>query len=255
MPEPEIRAKQFPHQLSGGLRQRVMIAMALAGHPKVLIADEPTTALDVTVQLQILELLDRLRREMDLGLLFITHDLGVVAKVAERIAVMYAGRIIEEGATTDVLTSPRHPYTQGLLALPPRCAAPNFDRFRAPCHNSQRFRLVVLRTALSVSSRGVRSRDAGPAGREAGAICPVCAGMNPPGTNFLEVCNLRKTYPRPAAVFGPTGSSEFYRGGGRELHCGGRRNVRDRWGKRLRKNDAGADAAASDRTRQRPNLP
>ena len=117
--DPELRAKQFPHQLSGGLRQRVMIAMALAGRPKVLIADEPTTALDVTVQQQILELLDRLRREMSLGLLFITHDLGVVATVAERIAVMYAGRIIEEGAATDVLTSPKHPYTQGLLNASP----------------------------------------------------------------------------------------------------------------------------------------
>jgi oligopeptide/dipeptide ABC transporter ATP-binding protein len=119
VPEPEVRAKQFPHQLSGGLRQRAMIAMALAGRPKLLIADEPTTALDVTVQQQILELLDRLRREMELGLLFITHDLGVVAKVADRIAVMYAGRIIEEGATAEVLTSPKHPYTQGLLAASP----------------------------------------------------------------------------------------------------------------------------------------
>jgi oligopeptide/dipeptide ABC transporter ATP-binding protein len=119
LPEPEVRARQYPHQLSGGLRQRAMIAMALAGQPKLLIADEPTTALDVTVQLQILELLDQLRREMDLGLLFITHDLGVVAKVAERIAVLYAGRIVEEGATSDVLTSPKHPYTQGLLAASP----------------------------------------------------------------------------------------------------------------------------------------
>ena len=119
VPEPEIRARQFPHQLSGGLRQRAMIAMALAGRPKLLIADEPTTALDVTVQQQILELLDKLRREMELGLLFITHDLGVVAKVADRIAVMYAGRIVEEGSTADVLTSPKHPYTQGLLAASP----------------------------------------------------------------------------------------------------------------------------------------
>ncbi len=119
VPEPEVRARQFPHQLSGGLRQRAMIAMALAGRPKLLIADEPTTALDVTVQQQILELLDQLRREMELGLLFITHDLGVVAKVADRIAVMYAGRIIEEGATADVLTAPKHPYTQGLLAASP----------------------------------------------------------------------------------------------------------------------------------------
>jgi peptide/nickel transport system ATP-binding protein len=96
-----------------------MIAMALAANPNLLIADEPTTALDVTVQKQILELLDRLRREMPLGLLFITHDLGVVAKVAERVSVMYAGRIIEEGPMQDVLLSPKHPYTQGLLAASP----------------------------------------------------------------------------------------------------------------------------------------
>jgi len=119
VPEPETRAEQFPHQLSGGLRQRAMIAMALAGGPRLLIADEPTTALDVTVQKQILELLDRLRRELRLGLLFITHDLGVVAQVAERIAVMYAGRIVEEGLVSDVLRAPRHPYTQGLLAASP----------------------------------------------------------------------------------------------------------------------------------------
>jgi len=120
VPEPEFRARQYPHQLSGGLRQRAMIAMALAAKPKLLIADEPTTALDVTVQKQILELLDRLRREMQLGLLFITHDLGVVASVADRVAVMYAGRIIEEGATGEVLLNPQHPYTQGLLAASPR---------------------------------------------------------------------------------------------------------------------------------------
>jgi oligopeptide/dipeptide ABC transporter ATP-binding protein len=119
VPEPETRAEQFPHQLSGGLRQRAMIAMALAGGPRLLIADEPTTALDVTVQKQILVLLDRLRRELRLGLLFITHDLGVVAQVADRVAVMYAGRIIEEGPALEVLQSPRHPYTKGLLAASP----------------------------------------------------------------------------------------------------------------------------------------
>jgi oligopeptide/dipeptide ABC transporter ATP-binding protein len=119
MPEPEMRAQQFPHQLSGGLRQRAMIAMALAPSPKLLIADEPTTALDVTVQKQILDLLDRLRRELGLALLFITHDLGVVANVADRVAVMYAGRIVEAGPVRKVLTSPQHPYTQGLLAASP----------------------------------------------------------------------------------------------------------------------------------------
>jgi len=119
VPEPETRADQFPHQLSGGLRQRAMIAMALAADPRLLIADEPTTALDVTVQKQILDLLDRLRRELQLGLLFITHDLGVVAQVAERVAVMYAGRIIEEGPAREVLAKPRHPYTQGLLKASP----------------------------------------------------------------------------------------------------------------------------------------
>jgi oligopeptide/dipeptide ABC transporter ATP-binding protein len=119
VPEPETRAEQFPHQLSGGLRQRAMIAMALAAGPRLLIADEPTTALDVTVQKQILDLLDRLRRELQLGLLFITHDLGVVAQVAERVAVMYAGRIIEEGPARNVLAKPLHPYTQGLLRASP----------------------------------------------------------------------------------------------------------------------------------------
>jgi len=150
------RLGQFPHQLSGGLRQRAMIAMALAAGPRLLIADEPTTALDVTVQKQILDLLDRLRRELKLGLLFITHDLGVVAQVAERVAVMYAGRIIEEGPTREVLAKPLHPYTQGLLrasptlkrgtltpipgavpqltALPPGCAfEPRCELRRAEC--------------------------------------------------------------------------------------------------------------------------
>jgi len=135
VPEPALRARQYPHQLSGGLRQRAMIAMALAGGagaaressrepgrtaPRLLIADEPTTALDVTVQKQILELLARLRRDLGLTLLFITHDLGVVAQVADRIAVTYAGRIVEEGPAREVLEHPRHPYTAGLLRASPQ---------------------------------------------------------------------------------------------------------------------------------------
>ena len=124
VPEPALRARQYPHQLSGGLRQRALIAMALAGNdgkaPRLLIADEPTTALDVTVQKQILELLARLRRNLGLALLFITHDLGVVAQVADRIAVAYAGRIVEEGPAREVLERPRHPYTAGLLRASPQ---------------------------------------------------------------------------------------------------------------------------------------
>jgi len=119
VPDPELRARQYPHQLSGGLRQRVMIAMALAGEPRLLIADEPTTALDVTVQQQILQLLTELRRELGLALLFITHDLAVVAQVADRLAVLYAGRVVELGMTKDVLLRPRHPYTEGLLRASP----------------------------------------------------------------------------------------------------------------------------------------
>jgi oligopeptide/dipeptide ABC transporter ATP-binding protein len=124
VPNPELRARQYPHQLSGGLRQRAMIAMALAGDngrsPRLLIADEPTTALDVTVQKQILDLLAKLRRNLGLALLFITHDLSVVAQVADRIAVAYAGRIVEEGPAGEVLMRPRHPYTTGLLRAWPQ---------------------------------------------------------------------------------------------------------------------------------------
>ncbi|HXW62405.1 MAG TPA: ABC transporter ATP-binding protein [Candidatus Acidoferrales bacterium] len=120
IPEPALRARQYPHQLSGGLRQRALIAMALAAAPGMLIADEPTTALDVTVQKQILDLLQTLSHDLKLSLLFITHDLGVVDQIADRIAVMYAGRIVEQGPAREVLSHPCHPYTEGLLRARPR---------------------------------------------------------------------------------------------------------------------------------------
>ena len=116
---PGLRLGQFPHQLSGGLRQRVMIAMALMCEPKLLIADEPTTAHDVTVQAQILRLLAQLQRDLGLGMLLITHDLGIVARVAHKVAVMYAGKVVENAATAELFASPRHPYTQGLLRCVP----------------------------------------------------------------------------------------------------------------------------------------
>src|SRR5438270_6924696 len=120
IPDPARRADDYPHQLSGGMRQRVMIAMALACDPKLLIADEPTTALDVTIQAQILELIDELRRTRNLAVLLITHDLGVVAEVADRVAVMYTGRIVEESPVGELFARPKHPYTEGLLRSVPK---------------------------------------------------------------------------------------------------------------------------------------
>ncbi len=151
IPDPAGRARAWPHQLSGGMRQRAMIAMALAGDPELLIADEPTTALDVTIQARILELLDDLRREREMALLLITHDLGVVAQMADRVAVMYAGRIVEEGPSAKLFARPAHPYTVGLLrsipdpdrpadrleaipgSVPPPHAWPSGCRFHPRC--------------------------------------------------------------------------------------------------------------------------
>ena len=120
IPEPERRVREYPHQLSGGMRQRVMIAIALACNPKLLIADEPTTALDVTIQAQILDLMRDLKNTVGAAIVIITHDLGVVAEVAERVIVMYAGRKVEEAAVEKLFQNPRHPYTQGLLGSMPK---------------------------------------------------------------------------------------------------------------------------------------
>ena len=130
IPDAEQRLRDFPHHLSGGMRQRVMIAMALASRPKLLIADEPTTALDVTIQGQILDLLKELQRELETGVLLITHDLGVVAEMADHVLVMYAGRVVEDAASVDIFHRPKHPYTQGLLNASPQFAADDTNRHR-----------------------------------------------------------------------------------------------------------------------------
>ena len=119
IPAPEQRVDEYPHQLSGGMRQRVMIAMALSCNPKLLIADEPTTALDVTVQAQILELIEELQEKLDMAVIMITHDLGVIAEVADRVMVMYAGQVVEHGTVDEIFNEPKHPYTIGLLRSMP----------------------------------------------------------------------------------------------------------------------------------------
>jgi peptide/nickel transport system ATP-binding protein/oligopeptide transport system ATP-binding protein len=128
IPNPESRADDFPHQFSGGMRQRAMIAMALSCNPSVLIADEPTTALDVTIQAQIVELIGRLKDEFDSAVIFITHDLGVIAEIADEIIVMYAGRVVEQGSKRDVFYDPQMPYTWGLLGSIPRLDRPRVER-------------------------------------------------------------------------------------------------------------------------------
>ena len=174
IPEPRKRADAYPHEFSGGMRQRAMIAMALANDPKLLIADEPTTALDVTVQAQILELIERLQSEFDTAVVVITHDLGVVAEMADEIAVMYAGRIVEKADTDTIFAAPEHPYTWGLLSLDPaaRLAArrgAGADR-RPPAVADQPAVGLLVPPALPVRARRAQARRA-----------EARAGPGPPG--------------------------------------------------------------------------
>lgn len=131
IPNPEIRVDQYPHEFSGGMRQRAIIAMALALNPALLIADEPTTALDVTIQAQILDLLENLRKTHNSSIIIITHDMGVVSEVADKVIVMYAGKVVERASKRDLFTSPQHPYTKGLLNSVPRVDRPRTDRLDA----------------------------------------------------------------------------------------------------------------------------
>jgi oligopeptide/dipeptide ABC transporter ATP-binding protein len=185
MPDPERRAGDYAHQLSGGLRQRALIAMALACNPPLVIADEPTTALDVTIQAQILDLLRDLRKRFGLALILITHDLGVVAEMADRVAVMYAGRIVEEAPVADLFRNPKHPYTRGLLAsipggtpgsrlqaipgtvpplghLPPGCAfAPRCPSRFEPCDHLSPGMMVIRDAGCGIRDEGCGISDEG----------------------------------------------------------------------------------------------
>jgi len=163
IPDPESRVRDYPHQLSGGMRQRVMIAMALSCDPRLLIADEPTTALDVTIQAQILELLDGLQERLGMAMMLITHDLGVVAERAERVIVMYAGRVVEEGPVHRVLFEPTHPYTRGLVASQPEFGARGSKLRTIPG-------MVPRLTALP---QGCRFRD------RCSLAVPECARVDP----------------------------------------------------------------------------
>jgi oligopeptide/dipeptide ABC transporter ATP-binding protein len=165
IPSPEVRVGEYPHQLSGGMRQRVGIAMALACKPSLLIADEPTTALDVTIQAQILELMRELQREMGMSIVMITHDLGVIAETCDEVIVMYAGRIAERASVTELFAHPRHPYTQGLLASIPRLTT------------RRKTRLPVIEgmvPGLSELPPGCRFQNRCPHAR------PLCAERPPP---------------------------------------------------------------------------
>ncbi len=171
IPAPEQRAESYPHQLSGGMRQRVMIAMALACNPSLLIADEPTTALDVTIQAQILELIQRLQRERQMAVLLITHDLGVVAETCEQVVVMYAGRVVERAGVRELFATPAHPYTAGLLR-----SIPSFEGVGSAPAGERRRLLAIpgMVPSLRALPTGCRFRD------RCDRAVEVCARVDPP---------------------------------------------------------------------------
>jgi oligopeptide/dipeptide ABC transporter ATP-binding protein len=184
IPAPEHRLDEYPHELSGGMRQRVLIAIALACRPAVLIADEPTTALDVTVQAQILELLERLQRDHGMAMIFITHDLGVIAEIADDVLVMYAGRVVEHAAVETLFRSPLHPYTRGLLGSMPRLGQPPKSRLAT---------IPGMVPALDELPRGCRFRN------RCGEATPACADEPP----LLDAAHGH----RVACVHAPGGSA------------------------------------------------
>ncbi len=187
IPQPEKRVHDFAHQFSGGMRQRVMIAMALMNEPQILIADEPTTALDVTVQAQIINLLRDLQQKLNMGILLITHDLGVVAQVADRVSVMYAGKIVESGSAEDIFYKPLAPYTYGLLRSIPRVGLKSTDRLTAI--PGQPPSMIHLPTGCAFAPRCEFVKDA-PAG-SCNTIVPELLGTDP---EHLTRCHVPEDF-------------------------------------------------------------
>jgi peptide/nickel transport system ATP-binding protein len=183
IPDASQRVHDFPHQFSGGMRQRAMIAMALVNNPSLLIADEPTTALDVTVQSQILKLLKDLQNEFNMAIILITHDLGVVAEVADRICVMYGGRIVEDGSVEDIFYRPEHPYTLGLLNSVPRITSGQSHRLRAI--PGQPPSLIDLPSGCAFQPRCEYSSRV-----SSGACVEIVPALNDKGSGHLSRCHL-----------------------------------------------------------------
>ncbi len=204
LPAPEQRVRDYPHQLSGGMRQRVMIAMALACEPEVLIADEPTSALDVTIQAQILALVRHLQQQRGLSLLFITHDLGVVAQIADAVCIMYAGRIVERAPVAELFATPRHPYTQGLLRSTPRLAIGRRPACSAGADETAPRRLPVIPGEVPDPARRPAGCPFHPR-CESGRDDPTCRTHEPPlaGLEPDHDCACWKAAGYPAALLAP----------------------------------------------------
>ncbi len=191
------RMKQYPHEFSGGMRQRVMIAMGLICHPKLLIADEPTTALDVTIQAQILELMKDLQKKTHMGIIFITHNLGVVAEICDKVSVMYAGKIVEQGAVNDIFYKPSHPYTLGLLRSMPRVDADEHERL-----------IPIEGTPVDM----LNPPDGCPFAPRCEHCMKICLQKMPPhveiGEGHKSACWLRVLEKKKGEAFGAEGGAE-----------------------------------------------